>query len=316
MRVLQTLLKISFFIVSLSISFYSFTHTLSGGNTPEEMESYLAKFSGEQEVLARTKLIKELANSLPRNNQRGWVIEQLNHQGRIVRANPDHPNQQMTVASVAMSAKATLLYWDITRLSQIYITQVQDNSWLWATYIESEHVNKSAALTVMLRIISDERINLLQQELLSDKAAPSSFINVMTNKDLFSLVKRFPSKSLSEQLLTNEVDEFSYQHIQLLPNLYQDENAIHLLKLANVQEKLTSQALMTMAKEYSEQQEAQAFLLHQLEQPKVAWFAAAAIAQSTNEQLHQKVMLMKKTSAAVDYAQQRKLVLSEDKEKF
>ena len=138
----------------------------------------------------------------------------------------------------------------------------------------------------------------------------------MSNKDLFALINRFPSKILSEQLLNNSVDEFSYQHIQLLPKLYQAQDAIHLLKFANTQEKLTSQALMTMAKEYGEQQEAQTFLLHQLKQPKVAWFAAAAITQSTSEQLHQKVMQMKKTNAAVDYAQQRKLVMSEDKEKF
>jgi len=138
----------------------------------------------------------------------------------------------------------------------------------------------------------------------------------MTNKDLLALINRYPNALLSEQLLTNTVDEFSYQHIQLLPSIYQDEDVIHLLKTANSQEKLTSQALMTMAKEYGEEQEAQAFLIHQLKQPNVAWFAAAAIAQSTSKQLHQKVMQMKKSTAAVAYAQQKKLLSSTDKETF
>jgi hypothetical protein len=316
MRVFQTVLKISFFIVSVSNSFCSFAYTFSGSNTPEEMESYLAKFTGEQAVLARAKLIKELANLIPNDKQRDWVIEQQKHQGSIIRINPDHPNQKMTVASVGMSAKATLLHWNIARLAEVYTAQVQDNSWQWAAYLKDQHINKSSALTVMLKGISDEKVYLLQQELLSNYSAPSSLASLINNKDLLALIKRFPSEILSEQLLTNSVNEFSYQHIQLIPKLYQDENAIHLLKQANIQEKLTSQALMTMAKKYSEQQEVQAFLLHQLTQPKVAWFAAAAITQSTSEQLHRKVMQMKKTNAAVDYAQQRKLVMSEDKEKF
>lgn len=316
MHVFQALLKISYLVVSLSLSFYSFANTNLGSSTPEEMELYLADFSGEKEVFARAKLIKELANSLPIDNQRVWVIEQLSHQGRVVRANPDHPNQQMTVASVAMSAKATLLHWEVARLSQVYSAQVHANSWLWRAYIDSNDVNKSQALAAMLAGISDENAYLLEQALLSDKTDSLSLVNLMSNKDLFTLIKRLPVEILSEQLLTNSVDEFSYQHIQLLPNLYRDDDAIHLLKLANTQEKLTSQALMTMAKKYSEQEEAQDFLIHQLKQPKVAWLAAAAIAQSTSEQLHQKVMKMKKTTSAVDYAQQTKLVSSADKENF
>jgi hypothetical protein len=280
------------------------------------MESYLAEFTGEKEILARVKLIRELANSLPSNDQRGWVIEQQNHHGKIVQANPDHPNQQMTVASVAMSAKATLLHWDIIRLSKIYINQVHTNNWQWTTYIDSNYVIKSQALVVMLEAISNEKAYFLQQELLSSKAELSSLAKLMGNKDLLALINELPSVVLSEQLLTNPVDEFSYQHVHLLPKTYQDGDAIHLLKFANSQEKLTSQALITMAKEYSEQQEAQDFLIHQLNQPKVAWFAAAAIAQSTSEQLHQKVLRMKKINAAVDYAQQKKLVSSADKEQF
>jgi len=316
MRVFQALLKTSVLIVSFSISFYSFAHIILASDTPEEIELYLTKFSGEEEVLERTKLIKGLANFLPSTNQRSWVVEQKNHQGQVVRINPDHPNQQMIVASVAMSAKATLLHWDITRLSQIYTGQVNDNSWEWAAYIDSKDVNKSQALAFMLHVLSDEKANFLQQELVSNKSAASSLVNFMSNKDLFTLIKRLSSKILSEQLLTNSVDEFSYQHIHLLPNIYQDDDAIYLLKSANTQEKLTSQALMTMAKEYSEHEEAQDFLLHQLKQPNVAWFAAAAIAQSTSDQLHQKVMKMKKITAAVDYVQQKKFRLSADKEKF
>jgi len=316
MRILQTLLKRLFFIITLSISFYSFSFILLDNNTPEKMELLLANLSGEKEVLARAKLIKELANSLPSNSQRDWVIKQESHQGKIVRANPDHPNQQMTVVSVAMSAKATLLHWDIANLSQVYTGQIHTNSWQWASYIDSSHVHKSQALAVMLKGISDESTHLLQEELLINKNEYLSLVQRMTNKDLLALINRYPNALLSEQLLTNTVDEFSYQHIQLLPSIYQDEDAIHLLKTANSQEKLTSQALMTMAKEYGEEQEAQAFLIHQLKQPNVAWFAAAAIAQSTSKQLHQKVMQMKKSTAAVAYAQQKKLLSSTDKETF
>jgi hypothetical protein len=316
MRVVLNLLKLSCFAVSLNVSFFAFSHVISSSNTPEELEVYLAKFTGEKEVLARAKLIKELANSLPSSSQFAWVIEQQSHQGKVVRANPDHPNQQMTVANVAMSAKATLLHWEITRLSQIYIDQVHTNSWQWAAYIDSNHTNKSQGLAVMLGVISDEKAGFLQQELVENKSEPSPLIKLLSNKDLLALVSKLPTVILSEQLLTNPVDEFSYQHIHLLPQTYQYADAIHLLKLANVQEKLTSQALMTIAREYSDRHEAQAFLIHQLNQPKVAWFAAAAIAQSTSDQLRQKILKIDKSTAAIDYAQQRKLVSSADKEQY
>ena len=93
MRPLQTLLQLMTLVISLIAACQAFAMRALNVGSPEEMESQLAQLQGEEEVLARANLIKALANSAPNHSQREWVINQQRHQGKIVRANPDHPNQ-------------------------------------------------------------------------------------------------------------------------------------------------------------------------------------------------------------------------------
>lgn len=282
----------------------------------QQIEQYLQSFDGEQAIIERAKVIKSLAARLQTDPLTLWLNEQLVNDDKITQANPDHLNQVMTLVSVANSAKATLLHWRVAALTNEYLSQFTENRWLWTEFVESSDDVKSMALARLITELSSEQLVQLQQS-----ASLSQARAQITNRDLYTLVKALPNSMLSEQLIENKTDEFSYQHLALLPSLYSEQQAMQLLILSAENEKLASQSIMMMSKQYGDMPQAQEYLISALTQNKdisFAWHVAAAVSQTHSDSLRRKVQAIdskspsKKTSA-VKFAQ-TKLVQSQTME--
>ena len=278
-------------------------------SSPEQIEHYLSGFEGDAEIRTRASIIKQLSNSSLSGSNRSsleeWLTQQLSSQAQISQANPDHPNQLITLVSVANAAKATLYQWKTDDLARQYHATILQNQWQWQTYLSSENPYNSTALTKVLKLLTKEQVNQLQLSVFDQQVA-----SALTNRDLLSLIQSSPNSRLSQQLLINSADEFSYQHIQQLPSLYDEQAAATLLTQSKKDAALDSQSLMLLSQNYSHLSNAQDYLIQQLRQTKnkaIAWYAAAAISQSGSEQLQQRVknISSSKNNAAINFAQSK-----------
>ena len=110
--------------------------------------------------------------------------------------------------------------------------------------------------------------------------------------------------SLIERLWQLPNDQYSYQVLQLLPERLDSEQAIKQIIKASENSALTSQALVLLAKHYSEHEAAQNYLLAQLIDEQNKWHAASAMTYVNNDQFQQRIFKLRQDSPspAINFA--------------
>ncbi|NMP31730.1 hypothetical protein HII17_09160 [Thalassotalea sp. M1531] len=259
-------------------------------NDPVQLDHQIKLLPQQQQVMIRAKALKLLANKTPTKQQQVWVEQQLNSKLVLTGTNPDHPEQVMTLVNIASLAKATRFQWQIRQHSSLQITKILANQWQWQDF---EQHNKLAqqAFSYTLSQLSESGIEQLQQSVFNQQ-----FLSQLTNRTLAGLILAKPSLQMSKQLFGNKTDEFSYQQLGQVQDLYASEQAVELLTLASTNEKLLSMSLMRLSRTYASEEKARSVLLTYLKNKESAWLAASAISQSNNIELKRLVRQLNEKS--------------------
>ena len=244
----------------------------------------------EEQLLAKSQLLTLLSLQLPTEEQRAWVLEQYHSIDNLTIANPDHPKQLIEIINIARQARNTELEWKIINEGIIIQNNLSVQNWHWPLFVKAPTEIEYRALAKKILVVDELTISWLQQQLIEQALTKAS------NRLLAILIKRRSNPLLLHQLWQNPSDEYSYQVLQHIPSLLSLEKAIEQLTLACENDKLESQALLLLVKHFQHHDKAQSFLLKKLQQPKSAWYAAAALSQASNSKLQDKMAALAQSS--------------------
>jgi len=253
--------------------------------------------SVEAKILAKSQLLILLSQQLPTEEQRTWVLEQYNSNDSLQLANPDHPEQLIEVLNIARQARVTEFEWQVIQEAKTLYSHWSAQNWRWPLFIKSPTELEYRGLAKAILLADELTINCLQQGLVKQELSSAS------NRLLAILIKEKANSLLLKQLWLNPSDQYSYQVLQHITPLLSTKEAIEHLALASENDKLASQSILLLAKNFQHHDTAQKFLLQKLQHPKTAWFVAAALSQTNDRQLQKDVsaLAQKSNSEAIKY---------------
>lgn len=266
--------------------------------------------SVEESILAKSRLLILLSQAEPTNDQKEWVIEQEHSKENLQVSNPDHPEQLIEIINIARQAENTQFQWLVTQKVKNITTQWLAQNWQWQPFLEAPTKLDYNALAKAISKTDELTLEWLQQQLIEHTLSNAS------NRLLAILVKNKNNAVLFSQLWKNPSDQYSFQILQQLNTLLPTDQAIEQLILASENDKLLSQSLLLLAKDFQHRDKAQQFLLEKLQKSRSAWYAAAALSQTNNSLLQKEVIALAQHSnkAAIKYAVQHILENKEIKE--
>ncbi len=275
------------------------------------LEFQLKKSSStEEKVLIKSQLLTLLSQQQPTNEQESWVLEQQNSKESLQLANPDHPEQLLEIINIARQAKNTQFQWKVTQKEQDILNQWLTQNWRWQPFLDNPTELDYKALAEAITKTDELTIDWLQQQLTKQALENTS------NRLLAILTMGKSNPLLLKQLWQNPADQYSYQVLQHLKTILPMEKAIEQMELASKNDKLISQSLLLLTKNYQHHERAQQFLIKKLQQPNSAWHAATALSQASNSQLQKEVAVLaqKSSNSAITFAAKHYDKNSETKE--
>lgn len=277
--------------------------------SPKNIQQILnQQHSLADKVLTSAALLKALKIKEPTAEQKSWV-EKLTQSDDVLHIeNPDHPNQLIEVVNIARQAKNTKMQWQINNQAVAMKEQWLNQDWQWQSFIERASQLDYLTLGKALKNIDINTINWLQTELKQQD------IDNISPQLIALLIDRKMDTSLIEHLWQLPNDQYSYQVLQLLPERLASEQAIAQIIKASENSALTSQALVLLAKHYSDQEITQNYLLEQLIDEQNKWHAASAITYVQNDQFQQRIFKLRQESPspAINFAS--KLIMQESQQ--
>ncbi|MFD2167590.1 hypothetical protein ACFSJY_15170 [Thalassotalea euphylliae] len=264
--------------------------------TPVQLEAKLKALEFDDQVNQRAAVLKLLAGLTPSDQQRQWVELQQQSDLKLFAGNPDHPEQVMVTVNIGGLASAVEQQWQINQLADVYKDKLLSNQWQWHEYKDDKYGQQ--ALSQLLSSLNASSLSSLQSSLVAQ-----DYVGKVTNRTLLLLLSKQENLVLANQLLVNPKDEFSYQFVQSIPALFNEDDAVTLLaKSSNVAE-LASMSLLSLTKRYANNDIAQKTLLLALQNPKSAFMAASAMRTINNDTLKSKIhALASKNNAAAKFA--------------
>lgn len=213
------------------------------------------------------RLNDAVIETAPSKTQVNWVNSLLKSDQIITIANPDHPNQQLTVVNISQQAKATLKQWEILAQAQEINGLWFQGNLNWQTLQDRDH----RAVHNWLNSISLEQLMQVAQSIEKDEKLSTD------NAIVSILAMRSKSPDLLSQLWRLTADQYSYQALQKIPDLLDEERAVAQLGIASENPALFSQALMLMVQRFPQHHLTQAAVADGLADPDHMWVATALI---------------------------------------
>jgi len=252
----------------------------------------------QEKIIVKSRVLTLLSQQQPSDEQKAWVVAQVNSSENLKLLNSDHPKHVIEVVNIARQAKNTLFQWQINKKQDNYYQQWLNQNWHWELFISSATELEYKAFSQAIVTTDELTIDWLQQQLIGEGLTQAN------NRLLALLTSRKSNLILLNQLWKNPSDQYSYQVLQQIKEILSSEQAIEQLVLASENDKLISQSLFLLATNFQYDEQAQKFLLTKLQQPSSAWYAAAALSQTTNAELQQALKLLSSQSnkAAIKFA--------------
>ena len=232
----------------------------------------------ETRLLATERAFRLLTKQPPTLAHKSWLNAQLSSNDVLYIPNPDHPEQQLEVVNIAKQAKAVLTIWHYQEKAQLMEEDLAHYRWQWPNFIAEKGKAKYSALSLALKNTDEKSIQWLQGELINTHS-----LSQADNQLLVLLASFNGSTHLVEQVWKNEADQYSYQLLQGIEQLFSEEETIKQLTLATHNQQLASQAILKLAKEYIDHEVAQNSLVHLLADNNFGWHAAMAVCSSKFE---------------------------------
>ena len=243
---------------------------LSGNESVSELEGYLSEYQGDELVIALEQVLNLLAQSRAgEQERRSWVQQFVDDSRGVYTRYPEHPEQKIAFINIANSAKRTLALWDIAEHQQKIATNWQQRSWVWPSEMASDE--RQALINWFSTLDQVDLQNLAADFLLN--ASPELKTD---NGILYALARHSGSTEVYALLWQQSADQYSYKALAELGASLDEENSVAQLKLATAKPELASQALLSLARSFSHNKQAQDALIKALEKDKLAWHAASA----------------------------------------
>jgi hypothetical protein len=240
-----------------------------------ELNKRLSKFEQVPSILLKQKWLQKLAQlNLPSQTQRLWVDKLSLVDERLSTANPDHPEQQLTLVNIAQQAKSTQRHWLINQHAAQLNKLWETSKWSWqklSSGIDSSLANKAFR----------KWVNKLNRN--TAKQVAKSYLDAIeqgmepNNEFLSLLAERGTSIDSYILLWQQKSDEHSHRALRNLPILLEEHQVVVQLILASNNTALSSQAFFAMASKYSDNREVQKALLSALSDSQAKWQVAGVV---------------------------------------
>ncbi|TPH15571.1 hypothetical protein [Litorilituus lipolyticus] len=238
----------------------------------------------ETRLLATERAFRLLTKQSPTLAHKSWLNAHLSSSDVLFIPNPDHPEQQLEVVNIAKQAKAVLTIWHYQEKAQLMEEDLAHYRWQWSDFIAEKGKAKYSALSLALKNADEKTLQWLQGELIN---TPS--LSQADNQLLVLLASFNGSTHLVEQVWRNEADQYSFQLLQGIEQLFSEEETIKQLTIATHNQRLASQAILKLAKEYIDHEVVQNKLVYLLGDDNSGWHAAMAVCASKYEEMIDKL---------------------------
>lgn len=238
-----------------------------------------------QQIILRYLWLDVLANQTHLNEAQFRWIKTLTETDLVLRGSLlDHPNSEVTLINIPESAKSALRLIDINQQEQEFERHWQNNDLDWTLWLapQSNHYHGF--------------INWLKMQTVEEYAQLSSqwlklgvVQTLPDNNALLIILTKLPSIELANQLLSREVDQYTRQFIQRLPSLPLYYDGVQLLAIGLDKPALSSQTLVTLAKHYDHQHQAQDLLLSALDSDQHKWHVMAVLEKISDSGFRQRL---------------------------
>lgn len=250
----------------------------------------------ETRLLATERVFRLLTAQPPSFAHTSWLNSQLLSDDVLYIPNPDHPEQQLEVVNIAKQAKAVLAIWQYQEKAKTITEALASYRWQWPDFMAEQGKGKYAALSLALNDADKASLLWLQNELIN-----SASFTQADNQLLVMLASLHASKALVAQVWKNEADQYSYQLLQGIEQLFAKEEAIKQLYLASHNSQLASQAILKLTTVFIDDDSVQNKLLALLNEKDTAWHVAMAVCSSQHEGMIDKIMQLGRESSAILY---------------
>jgi len=250
--------------------------------SPSDYESTISSFeSSEQQIIARSQIIRALSNGKLTEQQKNWLVKQQNSDLVLTTADADHPQKTIQLVNIKHMANTAIGTWQSNNLAKHFSEKILASDWQWQTLAKQVSREAANAFEVAFsKLTDDEKRNLITDYL---SVHDEHDIN---NQHLFSMFESTKDTRLLS-LLWASIDSYSYQVLQQLPaSKLEENNVIRYIEQAASYPELNSQALYLLAKHYPSNLQTHNILLQYLKHPEHQWSAALVASKIKDPKFH------------------------------
>ncbi len=228
----------------------------------------------QQRIVDIQFLLLQLADMQdPNDRDIDWVAHLTNSRLTLTTQNQDHPNQPIVLVDIGQLARNVQLQWLLNAKSATI-----HNQWLSGTFDWKFVLEKAEKLQVMAVVRWLNQLNPSQVDNVAEHFLQHANIQSLPNNQILAvLIQGSQSAELLEKLWSRPVDQYSYSTLRQLPEWEDSHLALHNTIQASHHKSMQSQALMSLAKNYSQFPLAQAAIIQALESKSTQWQAVMTL---------------------------------------
>lgn len=238
-------------------------------------DSAILSSSAPQQAIANIYFALQQLSDIkqPHEKLRNWVEYYTNSRLQLTSRQKEHPEQSIVLVDIARAAKNTQLQWQIFALQEEIADLWQSGSFDWYSLMDSTSDLKVRALDRWLSELDAATIDNVAAHFLQQV----DISQLSNNQVLARLIQSSHSTELLEKLWSRPADQYSYMILQQLPHWDVPYVAINQTIKATSNKALQSQAFLSLAKNYSQDEYAQKTILEALNNKDSQWHAVMTL---------------------------------------
>ncbi|WP_395339772.1 hypothetical protein PN836_015305 [Ningiella sp. W23] len=207
-----------------------------------------------------------------------WLNDMQHNQTMVQGSYTEHPGKVIPFINIPLAASSAIYTRQVSQLKRKVLSEWANQSLNWAAWLSVDDAHSDAVIA-FLKTLKPTEANAIAIELI-EQGLMNEFED---NHAISILLSKHYSQDLFAHFLKSPPDEFTYQYLQKLPLKSEHYEAVEQLAQAIEQPKLSSQALLSLATHYSDDELAQALILSALDNKKHQLHAVAALERVKNE---------------------------------
>ncbi len=222
--------------------------------------------------------IKQLShNTSLTQTQKQWLEGLIGREQSIYIQNAEHPRSPILVTDIARQAQATVETIEINGWTQTLAKKWQQGGIQWADFL-TPNTPEYHGLVNWLSGLDFAQLSSVALVILRQIEQ----VDLADNRLLYLLLAKGPQLSVLDSLWQRPVDRYTHKVLQSMSQWQDPVLALEQLQIAFSKSPLQSQVLMILAKDFSDEANAQQILRKSLQKPKLQWMTVALLPQVKN----------------------------------